>query len=391
MILHPWIFGLIIGHSALLLVFSLGFINAWQIFRGWDYNSTEEKQFQLEKKTYLVSTAMGFALFAQILLLFLFEIAADELADVLPGAMCAVGTLSSNSYGFPLLHFKIFSFFVYFIWLVFNRLDNQIETYPLVRKKYLGLMLIYPLVIIETLLLFLFASNLDPSVITSCCGSVFNDGSEGLGGTVVSASPGFTLPLFFGIILLLLLNRFVFKRWSVVQKKLGNMLEFPLWLSFFISAISVIISFISVYVYEMLSHKCPFCFMGAEYNYYGVVLYFCLFAATATGMTGGLLGYVKQPKILREKAALLHKKMDIISLWGMVAFVVTGFLPFVIYYLKFPVNFSAKIPTFSSYHAQEQLYKRILRCLRGEWANGFKFRTQCCLRHDPPHIRKSET
>jgi len=70
MILHPWILGLIIGHSALLLVFSLGFVNAWQIFRGWDYNSTEEKQFLLEKKTYLVSTVMNFALFIQILMLF---------------------------------------------------------------------------------------------------------------------------------------------------------------------------------------------------------------------------------------------------------------------------------------------------------------------------------
>ncbi len=233
MILHPWILGLIIGHSTLLLVFSLGFINAWQIFRGWDYNSTEEKQFLLEKKTYLVSTVMNFTLFAQILMLFLFEIAVDELANILPGAMCAVGTLSANSYGFPLLHLKIFSVFVYFIWLMFNYLDNQVETYPLVRKKCMGLILIYPLAIVETLLLFMFAFNLDPSVITSCCGSIYNDGATGFGGTLVGASAGFILPLFFSIIILLLLNRYVFKRWSVVMKWRGNLLEFPLWVAFF--------------------------------------------------------------------------------------------------------------------------------------------------------------
>ncbi|MCP4414400.1 MAG: hypothetical protein GY808_17735, partial [Gammaproteobacteria bacterium] len=142
MILHPWILGLIVGHSSLLLVFSIGFVNAWRIFKGWDYNSSQELQFQLEKKTYLVSTIMNFALFTQILMLFLFTVAAQELASVLPGAMCAVGTLSSNSYGFPLLYIKIFSFFVYFVWLMFNYLDNQIETYPLVRAKYLGLLLI---------------------------------------------------------------------------------------------------------------------------------------------------------------------------------------------------------------------------------------------------------
>jgi hypothetical protein len=334
MMLDPWILGLIIGHSALLLVFSLGVINAWQIFSGWDYNSSAEKQFLLKKKTYLVSTVMNFVLFAQILMLFLFEMAADELANVLPGAMCAVGTLSSNRYGFALLDLKIVSFFVYFIWLVVNYLDNQVETYPLVRKKYLALMLLYPLAVVETVLLFAFAFNLDPSVITSCCGSVYNEGTEGLGASLAGASAGFILPLFFSIVILLLLNRFVFSRRDAGKKWLGNFLEFPLWIAFFITAIVVIISFISTYVYEMLSHKCPFCFMGAEYHYYGVPLYFCLFVATATGMTGGLLGYIRQPAILKEKAGLLRKKMDVISIGGMLAFIVIGFLPFVTYYIK---------------------------------------------------------
>jgi hypothetical protein len=74
--------------------------------------------------------------------------------------------------------------------------------------------------------------------------------------------------------------------------------------------------------------------MGAEYHYYGVPLYFCLFVATATGLTGGLLGYIRQPAILKEKAGLLRKKMDVISIGGMLAFIVIGFLPFVTYYIK---------------------------------------------------------
>ncbi len=325
---------MIIGHGALLLVFSIGFINAWQIFRGWDYNSAGEKQHLLEKKTYLASTVMNFALSAQILTLFLFEMAADELANVLPGAMCAVGTLSSNSHGFPLLDLKIISFFVYFIWLAINYLDNQIETCPLVRKKYLALMLIYPLAVVETILLFKFAFNLDPSVITSCCGSVYKEGMEGLGGSLAGASARVTLPLFFGIIILLLLNRFVYNRRNAGTKLLGNFIEFALWAAFFVSAIGVIISFISTYVYEMLSHKCPFCFIGAEHSYYGVPLYLSLFIASASGMTGALIGYIDRPEIFKERARLLRTKMDALSLWGMLAFVIIGFLPFAIYYIK---------------------------------------------------------
>ena len=334
MILHPWILGLVIGHSTLLLVFSLGAFNAWQIYRGWDYNSTGEKQFLLEKKTYLVSTVMNFTLFMQIVMLLLFVMAADELAKVLPGAMCAVGALSSNDFGFPLLNVKIFSFFAYFIWLAVNYLDNQVETYPLVRKKYLGLMLIYPLPVVETVLLVAYASRLDPSVITSCCGLIYNQGTDGWGASLAGASARFILPAFFGIVIVLALNRLVFGRGEAGKKRFGTLLEFPLWIAFFSTAILVIISFISTYAYEMLSHRCPFCFLGAEYHYYGIPLYFFLFAATATGMTGALLEAIKGPETLAVKAMLFQKKMKRFSFGGMVAFFVSGFLPFVTYYLK---------------------------------------------------------
>lgn len=74
--------------------------------------------------------------------------------------------------------------------------------------------------------------------------------------------------------------------------------------------------------------------MGAEYCYYGVPLYFFLFIATAAGMTGGLLEMIEQPQALKEKAGFLQKRMNAVSLWSMSAFIVTGFLPFVIYYIK---------------------------------------------------------
>lgn len=334
MILHPWILGLVIGHSTVLLLFTLGVINAWQIFRGWDYNSSDEKQFLLEKRTYLISTIMNFTLFVQILMLFLFELAADELADVLPGAMCAVGTLSSNSFGFPLLNLKIVSAFICFIWLMINYLDNQMETYPLVKKKYLALMLIYPLSVMETPLLFMFAFNLDPSVITSCCGSVYNAGAQSLGGRLANISAGASLSWFFIVVILLLVNRLNIFRLNMGSKQYGKLLEFPLWIAFFITAILVTISFISTYVYEMLSHKCLFCFIGPQYHYYGIFLYLFLFTATGTGMTGGLLEVINQPEALARKAKLLQKQMHTVSLWGLMLFIVTGFLPFITYYIK---------------------------------------------------------
>ena len=332
MILHPWILGLLVGHIAVLVIFTVGLVNAWQIFWGWNYEATTEKQFSLEKKTYLISTVMSFAMFTQIIMLWAFDMAADEVAKVLPGAMCPVGTLSSNMYGWPLLYLKIVSFFLYFIWLVINHLDNQVETYPLTRKKSLGLMLIYPFALAEAILLFLFALNLNPSVITSCCGSVFTEEAGGLGGGLAALPAGPVLVAFFVIVGLLLANHFLPRRQK--RELFAGTLESILWILFFVASIAAIISFIDVYVYEMPSHKCPFCLMKPQYHYYGLILYILLFGATATGIASGILTFFRRPEDLKEKALALRAKIKTISVWAMLGFVVIGFLPFVVYYAK---------------------------------------------------------
>ncbi|MBU2646244.1 hypothetical protein KKI24_16175 [bacterium] len=334
MILNPWILTLLTGHGTLFFVFTLATINAWWIFRGWDFNASSEKQYRLEKRTYLVSSVMNLTLVIQMLMLVLMVMAADELAKTLPGAMCATGTLSSNEYGFPLLLVKIGSFFIYFVWLVLNLLDNQLETYPLVRAKYLALVFIYPVMVSETVLLLLFTVHLDPTRITSCCGSIYNESSAGLGGTMAGSSPVLTLALFFTAVLAILV-------WYGMEQTRGThptvkkgVLEIGLWIWLFMSALLTVISFISTYIYEMLSHKCPFCFLKQEYFYIGVPLYLFLFLATATGLTKGVLQWLGAEGQLGEKAARFRQKMGQMSIVCLLAYIVVGYAPFIIYFLR---------------------------------------------------------
>ncbi len=334
MILNPWILSLLTGHAALFFVFTLAAINALSIFRGWDFSSSSEKQYRLEKRTYLVSSVMNLTLIFQMLMLFLLVMTADELAKILPGAMCATGTLSSNDFGFPLLMVKIGTFFIYFIWLVLNYLDNQIETYPLVKAKYLVLLCIYPLMLIEIGLLLAFAINLDPTVITSCCGSIYNESSASLSGSMAGASPSLTLTLFFGVVTTILLWYFFDNNKGSLPSRNKGLLEVGLWVALFIAALYTVISFISTYVYEMLSHKCPFCFMKAEYHYIGVPLYLFLFLATATGLTSGTLQWAGGEGVLGEKATALRKKLRKVSIANLLAYMIVGYAPFLVYYIR---------------------------------------------------------
>ncbi|MCK7500024.1 MAG: ATP-binding cassette domain-containing protein [Comamonadaceae bacterium] len=63
------------------------------------------------------------------------------------GAMCAVGTLNVNAFGFPALIAQMVVFFLASSWLVVNHVDTRARDYPLTRIKYALLLAILPFVI----------------------------------------------------------------------------------------------------------------------------------------------------------------------------------------------------------------------------------------------------
>ena len=58
--------------------------------------------------------------------------------------------------------------------------------------------------------------------------------------------------------------------------------------SFLLSAVALV-SVISLYVYELPSHRCPFCLLHGEYGYVGYLLYAGLLGGGVTGAGVGLL------------------------------------------------------------------------------------------------------
>jgi hypothetical protein len=55
-------------------------------------------------------------------------------------------------------------------------------------------------------------------------------------------------------------------------------------LMFIISLVSIV-SFISLYIYELPTHHCPFCIIMEEYHYLGYsALYILLFGAVVSGI-----------------------------------------------------------------------------------------------------------
>lgn len=255
-----------------------------RILRCWDIDSGSELQVRLERQTYLIATLVGFALAAELLSLLLFVGAAESLSGQFVGAMCATGVLNVNGFGFPTLLLKIAVFFLAALWLLLNRIDNRGYDYPLVRPKYGLLLAIAPLTALELVIQTLYFLGLKPDVITSCCGSLFSAGQQGVAAELAGLAARPTFVLFYGSAGLILAVGLMVQRWL----RLGPLFAASSLLGFGV-AIAAVIALLSLYVYENPNHHCPFCLLKAGYGYVGYALYLPLFAAAATGLGAGII------------------------------------------------------------------------------------------------------
>ena len=284
MILHPGIIALLVSSG---LISFLALYAAWfgiGILRSWDIGSGSSRQLELERRTYLISTILSYVFGFQLLSLFLFVYTADSLCPLFVGAMCAAGTLNVNAFGYPVLALKISNFLLAGLWLIVNTADNRAEDYPLIRKKYALLLFIVPLLVLETVLQFLYVRGLNPDIITSCCGSLFSPSSQGVAAELASLPAGPVEAAFTLLLLLAVASGMVFS----ARGKGGYAVALSAAAAF-AAGILALISFIGLYVYELPTHHCPFCVLQPEYHRIGYLLYIGLLGGAVSGLGVGVL------------------------------------------------------------------------------------------------------
>ncbi len=251
-----------------------------QILKHWNIESGDELQLVLERKTYLISTVLSFVFGLQLLSLFLYVFTADALCPLFVGAMCAAGTLNVNGFGYPTLELKILNFLLAGLWLVLNHADNQGYDYPLIKKKYWLLALIAPFIVVETVLESLYFLGMQADVITSCCGSLFSSEKAGGLGSEIAALPAKPMLWTFFVSMFATLGYGLF----FYVKRVGAYVYAGLSLLMFVVSMLAIVSAISLYIYELPTHHCPFCIIMEDYHYIGYLLYVLLFGAVVSGL-----------------------------------------------------------------------------------------------------------
>jgi hypothetical protein len=324
MILHPGILALLVSSLLIGGMVLYSAICGVGILRGWDINSGSDRQLFLERKTYLISTILGYFLAFQLVSLFLFIYSADSICPLFVGAMCAVGTLSLNAYGYPVLFCKIANFILAGLWLILNHVDSRGYDYPLLKTKYRILLLMTPFVIGEAVLQGFYFLSLTPNVITSCCGSLFGAGTTSLASEIANLPAFPTMAAFYSVTALTVVCGILFYRTG----KAGLLFAGLSGTTFIVAIISVI-SFISLYFYELPTHHCPFCILQQEYGYVGYPLYILLLAGTVAGLGAGLITPFRKIPSLAATLPPLQRHLTLFSIASFILFTAIASWPII--------------------------------------------------------------
>ena len=252
-------------------------LGSLSILKSWDFNSTKPKQYKLEKRTYLIVLIILFSLIFKVSLLPYFAYTIDSLSSIVPGAMCGAGVISANEYGNILLFLKIIILFFIGIWLIINKMDQDAYNYPFIKTKFWFFSIIFVLLTFEFVLELIYFSNISLLTSVKCCSVIF--GVTGDAKIPFGLSTVMLLVIFY---LLYILN-------IVLSFQKNSLLLFASSLLFLYFAYLGVENFFGTYIYELPTHKCPFCMLQKEYFYIGYFLWGTLFLAIFFGVSNFVL------------------------------------------------------------------------------------------------------
>ncbi len=301
--LIPEVYILFLSDIILLVFISISLFISAGIIRNWDFASSADRQYRLEKRSALVSVLIKYSLALKIPLFILFIYAEDKLADVLPGAMCAAGSVNATPYGKLLLYMKIFNIYFFSVWLVINRLDMKTEDLRYTRLKHMLIPFVFVCFAAELTLFVLNFAGIDPAVPVSCCTALFTSESS-----VFLSIGGRNSFIIFSINYVLLSLFFIFRRHTLYF--ITN------FIYFFTSIISLIL-FTGTYVYELPTHLCPFCLLQGGYWYVGYLFYTLLFLGTFFGVSAFITKLVsgKSSEYIQRQSFIFNSLYFILSVY----------------------------------------------------------------------------
>lgn len=289
---------LLFVQTFLLFMLCIAFYQTLLILKSWRFGETSAQQYKLEKKSYLVSSLVSFSLLVNLLLFPFFAYTLNNLASLIPGAMCGAGVVGSNIYGNPLIIIKFFLILLSMLWLVLNKEDAHSKNYKYFRIKFLFFLALFLLILSDFTLSIVFFTHLNTEEPVLCCSNIYKNAS--------AMPPNFVnnplelLSTFFTLYFLLIVT--LLKK----QKVLSFLFIFP----FIAISYYAITYFFSPYIYQLPTHKCPYCLLQSDYYFIGYFIYAFLVLGSFYTLSASVFNFDKS----HSKKALIYLTLFVLIL-----------------------------------------------------------------------------
>ncbi len=167
------------------------------------------------------------------------------------------------------------------LWLVLNHKDTHSKNYPYFKQKIWFFILIFLLISIELILQILFLTNISTASPVLCCSAIYKDESNQL---PFNLSNTILITLFYIVTIATIIFAYFKKRLALFGFSIIH-----LFISYY-----AIAYFFATYVYELPSHKCPFCLLQSDYYFIGYFIYGSLFTALFYALSAAIFKFSNQ-------------------------------------------------------------------------------------------------
>jgi hypothetical protein len=267
--LEPWVvLRVIAGLVATALLVRASF-TALTVVRKFDVMRATEGQLALERRVELAATFVRVGAVAQVAALVLSALAADKLSRGIRGAMCAYGTFASSPWGFRALFVSVLAALAAGTLAQLFAFDARVRSMDLARPLAWATIAVAPLAVADLALQIVFLSDLDLSVVASCC-SVQLDAVASA--RAVTTSGPRALSVILAVVagascigLAILCARRPRRALAVITGAIACV-ALPL-------GMAAVILQVAPYAFEAPQHHCPFCLLRGDVAYVGYPLF----------------------------------------------------------------------------------------------------------------------
>ncbi len=316
MILTPEVLAIFILDIIFVFFATIAFVLSVKIFVGWDINSVNQKQYILEKQSFLTATIIKYIFSIKVPLFLFFIFTLDKISNVITGAMCAAGVVDATAYGTYLFVLKIINLYLFGYWLVLHNEDIKHENQPFTKLKFSVFIVAFFIFIAEVVLEWLMFLAIDVDKMVSCCGTLYSSASTSAMASIFDIDTATLLTLFYGNFLLITIFYFLKKKYFFAMANI----------SFIVISLISLIVFFGTYIYELPTHHCPFCFLQSDYYFVGYLIYTTLFIGTFHGVMIGFIEKSQEDITKDYKISLMFNLFYVIllSLYPIVFYVKNG-------------------------------------------------------------------